>query len=349
MKRILDLGFGRETLRDLYNLGQISSRLLYGMAEISRRGNYIVIECSMTSHLGLIGLFKNNVKSLKKADIIFMSYIYESSLVLICFLKALGFYKQRKIVGVCHTTVNQGKNIFDKIVKKLVFSSFDKVLFHSYVNMEESLSLGTVNRFQAEFLYWGDDLSFIDKTFPKRSLGDFYVSTGRENRDYSLLINAFVDLPLKLELYTNRFNFENNYDYLENYRSKYKNIDIFMVDRSNETTLHLLERVAASRCVLVPLIQSKINYCLGLTSIVEAMALGKPIISSVNPYSPVDIEKEGIGFIVRNVKEWKSALQFISENPDEAERMGMKARVLAEKKYNIEKCSQQIESVFSSL
>jgi len=97
------------------------------------------------------------------------------------------------------------------------------------------------------------------------------------------------------------------------------------------------------------LIQSKVNYCLGLTSIVEAMALGKPIISSVNPYSPVDIEKEEIGFVVRNVVEWKSALQYISENPDEAKKMGIRARSLAEKKFNIEKCSQQIESVFSSL
>lgn len=349
MKKILDLGFGRETLRDLCNSGQSSSRLLYGMAEISHRGNYIVIECSMSSHSGLKGLLKNNMMSLKKADIIFMSYIYESSLILICLLKALGLFKQKKIVGVCHTTVNQGRNLLDRIVKKLVFNSFDKVLFHSYVNMEESLSLKTINRSQAEFLYWGDDLSYVDKAFPIRSHGDFFVSTGRENRDYSLLINAFIDLPLKLEIYTNRFNFDNNYDYLDNYRSKFKNIDIFMVDRSNETTLHLLERVAACRCVLVPLIQSKVNYCLGLTSIVEAMALGKPIISSVNPYSPVDIEKEEIGFVVRNVVEWKSALQFISENPDEAEKMGMRARSLAEKKFNIEKCSQQIESVFSSL
>ena len=349
MKKVLVLGFGRETLRDLCNSGQISSRLLYGMAEISHRGNYIIIECSLNSQSGLIGLMINNIKSLKKADIIFMSYIYESSLFLLCLLKAMGLYKKRKIVGISHTTVNNGKNVLDRIVKKLVYNSFDKVLFHSRVNMEESLSLRTVNKSQAEFLYWGDDLSFVDKTIPKRTFGDFFISTGRENRDYSLLINSFVDDSLKLEIYTNRNNYENNYDYLEQFRSKYENINIYMVDRSNETTLRLLERVAECRCVLVPLIQSKINYCLGLTSIVEAMALGKPIISSVNPYSPIDVEKEGIGFIVRNVEEWKKALHFISDYPDEAEEMGKRARLLAEKKYNIEKCSLQIESIFSSL
>ena len=35
MKKIMDVGFGRETLYDLYSTTQISSKWLYGMAQLS--------------------------------------------------------------------------------------------------------------------------------------------------------------------------------------------------------------------------------------------------------------------------------------------------------------------------
>ena len=53
---------------------------------------------------------------------------------------------------------------------------------------------------------------------------------------------------------------------------------------------------ANCKAYVIPLIQDKINYCVGWTSIVEAIALHKKIISTRNPYYPIDIEKESIGY-----------------------------------------------------
>ena len=177
----------------------------------------------------------------------------------------------------------------------------------------------------------------------------FFLSTGRENRNYKILIEAFQNERAQLQIYTNKSINENNYDYLESMIGFYPNILISLVDKSNETTLSLARKTAECYCVVIPLIQDKINYCLGLTSIVEAMAYGKPIITSFNPYSPVDIEKERIGIVVKNTEEWKQAVRFVSENYYEALEMGKRARKLAEDIYNINNCSIQIEKVFDDL
>lgn len=100
-------------------------------------------------------------------------------------------------------------------------------------------------------------------------------------------------------------------------------------------------------CVVIPLLKNEVYYCLGLTSIIEAMAMGKPIISSRNPYSPVDIEKEQIGFVVDDEESWIKAIEYMNSHPVETRIMGQKARLLAECKFNIRECARQIDCVFS--
>lgn len=349
MKKILDVGYGKDTLHERYVKGLVSSRLLYGMEEIRKRGNYSVEECSLSDHKGIWGLIYNNICVLKSSDYIFMSYIYISPLLLLALFKKIGLFKRKKIVGISHTTIREKSGWIQNKLGMLVYGIFDKILFHSIKNMDESILLGNVQPSKALFFNWGDDLDFVDSNFPDKHFSNFFLSTGRENRNYKILIEAFQNEEFQLQIYTNKSINENNYDYLESMIGLYPNILISLVDKSNETTLSLARKTAECCCVVIPLIQDKINYCLGLTSIVEAMAYGKPIISSENPYSPVDIEKERIGFVVKNIEEWKHAIRYIYENHQEALEMGKRARKLAEDIYNINNCSIQIEKVFDDL
>ena len=95
--------------------------------------------------------------------------------------------------------------------------------------------------------------------------------------------------------------------------------------------------------------KEKINYCVGLTSVIEAMAYGKPIISTYNPYFPIDLEKEKIGFFVYSVDDWRRAIDYLVQNPNEAYLMGQRARKLAEEYYNIQQCANQIERIIREL
>ena len=82
----------------------------------------------------------------------------------------------------------------------------------------------------------------------------------------------------------------------------------------------------------------------GLTTLVEAFALGIPVICSRNPNFEIDIDKEGIGITVEynDVQGWIDAIRYIADHPEEARRMGENARKLAEERFNLEIFSREI-------
>ena len=344
MKKIIDAGFGRKTLYEMSNSSSISSKWQYGLAELS--GKYHIEHISW-KQFNFVGNIVNNFNMLKSCDVLFQSYLYAKPIYLLAILKRLSFYRKRKLIGISHTILRTKQNKWSNWMLRIVYNSFDKILFHSKQNMIESIDKGLIKPEKCEFLYWGEDLDYIDKNI-NINQGNFFLSTGRECRDFPTLISAFSKTPnIPLEIYTNKINYGNKYDYLEKEQGIFPNINIEFVEKSTETTRFLAQKAGNSLCVVIPLRQEDIYYCLGLTSVVEAMAMGKPIISTRNPYSPVDIEKEGIGFFVDNEHSWINAINFVYNNPKVTEEMGKKARKLAKEKFNIKKCAEQIERIIS--
>ena len=340
-KTILDVGYGKVALVADYHKGNMSSRHFYGGIELEKNDKYDVRHISLDSKQSIIGAIHNNLMMLKKADVIYFTYLFTTPLILLAILKHLHL-SNKKVISICHTTMKQGHGIISRIIYNNVYSSLDVVFFHSIKNMEESINNRSIKSSQARFLYWGDDLDFVDKNYPNPTLGDFFISTGREQRDYQSLITAFENNGLPLEIYTNRINYNNRYDYLDDLKGKYDNIKIDFVERNNDSTIKLAKRTSECLCVVVPLIKDHTNYCLGLTSIIEAMAMRKPIITTYNPYSPIDVEKEGIGIVVNENRTWQEAISYIYSHRDEAKQMGQNGRALAEKLFNIKKCIEQV-------
>ena len=344
-KKIINVGYGRTTLREMFAAGNMSSRLFYGLIELE--GKYDVEQVNYDSRASLTGLIRSNLQVTKACDFVYMTYLYEQPLILMAFLKSLGFYRKRKVIAVSHKRLKTGKNVLERFIYRMVYKHIDMFFFHSQQNLDDSVALGLTERSKSRFFYWGDELTYVDRTY-KMTMGDFFISTGRENRDFDIMIKAFAKTNAKLELYTNRINYENNYEDLEAYQNKYPNVDIKFVDKSNDTTLRLAQRTAECRCVMIPLMKNHVNYCVGLTSIIEAMAMGKPIISSPNPYSPVDIAKERIGIVADSVEEWVSAIPYMQDHPDEAEAMGQRARHMAEEYYNVNSTAKLLDEVLQS-
>lgn len=341
-KTILNVGYGKIALVAEYYKGNMSSRHFYGSIELEKSGNYNIQNISLDSRQNIKGTFHNNLLMLKKADVLFIPYLFIMPLFLLAILKHLKL-SNKKIIAICHTTMKQGNGTMERFVYKIIYSAIDCVFFHSIKNMEESINNQSITTSHARFLYWGDDIEYVDKTFPNPQMGDFFISTGREQRDYQSLIIAFDNNTIPLEIYTNKKNYDNSYDYLDDIKDKYDNVHISFVDRSNESTIKLAKRTSECLCVVIPLNKDHINYCLGLTSVIEAMAMRKPIICTYNPYSPIDIEKEGIGLVVGEKRTWKEAIQYIYTHKEEAKDMGLRGRKLAEELFNIKKCVEQIE------
>ena len=79
-------------------------------------------------------------------------------------------------------------------------------------------------------------------------------------------------------------------------------------------------------------------------TLVEAYALGIPVVCSKNPNFEIDIDKEGIGIAVEygDVEGWVKAIRYLSTHPEKAREMGENARKLGEKRFNLEIFSKEI-------
>lgn len=339
--KIVVIEYGIDVVRSQYKEGKTSRRLFYGALQLEERYNVVYDSFNAYSRWKF---FINNFKLLQSADMIYMPYLYASTLVFFSFLRKLGLYRRRKLVAVCHKTMDKGSNFISHWLYEVLYSTIDVVLFHSPKNMEESVKASLVKDEHAQVLQWGDDLQYIDKNFPK-SKGSFFLSSGSEQRDFRILIDAFSNTGAQLELYTNKVHYDNNYDFLSIEQGKYPHIKIEFVERNANTAQFLGQRTSECLCVVIPLLKERVNYCVGLTSVVEAMAMGKPIISSRNSFFPIDLEKEKIGFYVDDVVSWEKAIRFIADHPDEAATMGKRARLLAEQKFNIDATAFQLESI----
>ena len=171
--------------------------------------------------------------------------------------------------------------------------------------------------------------------------GSLFISSGKELRDFETLLQAFHETGLPLTLYA------------EKKRQAYfgslhpgENVEMHYGDRPIPHEIAL--QVAKSCCVCICCQRS--NYTVGLTTVVEALALGLPILCTRNPQMPMDIEAEGCGFWIEvgDVEGWKDKLRYIADHPEEAEAMGRKGRALAEHYYNVRQCSKEVAEIIKN-
>ena len=166
------------------------------------------------------------------------------------------------------------------------------------------------------------------------------ISTGKENRDVSTLFQAFAATKEKLDLYIAVSCGNINYKNIIDGFTLPDSIHVHYTD--GVIPYELAKLVARKSCIVICCLD--FPYTVGLTTLVEAFALGIPVICSRNPNFEIDIDKEGIGITVEygDVQGWTDAIRYIADHPEEARRMGNNARKLAEERFNLEIFSREI-------
>lgn len=157
------------------------------------------------------------------------------------------------------------------------------------------------------------------------------------------LISAFNNTGLPLDIYATSNNGGVHYPEIIAAQHPKKNIRVTFVEGYQQQKL--CYQVAEALCVVICCQES--NYTVGLTTIVEALALGKPIICRRNPQLPIDLDKEGCGIFVDyyDVKGWEEAINYIYTHPMEAADMGRRSRRLAEERFNDWICASEIAAI----
>jgi glycosyltransferase involved in cell wall biosynthesis len=195
---------------------------------------------------------------------------------------------------------------------------------------------------------WGVDLPFYEALPLPQSTSEppLILSTGKTYRDYKTLLKAIE--PLHCQLKISCFDIEG-----------------VKAGLSLPPNAHFYEGVMPWRTVLqeyrkayavaIPLgdYPKKPNNAVGLTVLLEAIAMGRPVVMTRNNLSRyvMDIEAAGIGLWVEtgDVQGWEKALSYLINHPAEAMQMGQRARQLAEQSLNLEVFSSQVATVLQSL
>lgn len=334
--KIVYCGYSLSNIAAKVRTGDFSSQILYGALELEQKG----AEVSFYSQAGSLKGALQDIRQLHRmrADFLFFPYLKGTFYLLLALAKRMGYLRHERLAGILHFTPTITSS--NRWYIRWVYKVFDKVYFHSPRNMEECIQRGVVRQDQAELLHWGTQLSYIDRIVAEQEEPtadeDFFISTGLENRDYDTLIEGFERSGQRLEIYA--------YTGCGLQERDTEHVKIHLIPRQNSTQTFTALRTLKAKAVVIPINAKGLAYCTGHTSIVEALALGKPIIVTDNPYHPIDVEKVGVGLKVNpnDPQAWAEAVDSFSASEERSSEFARNARRLAETTYNIDKCADQI-------
>ena len=281
-----------------YVQGLVPSHWLYGAVEMEKEGHRVIWEKERKSFWHDVSLLRRY-----KPDLVFIPNLNLHSHKGLLLLSAL---------HLCSTPVYAYLHHEPKVKKGLksylyrfLLSGCRHLFFLSELTLEQTVRNGLASSGRCSVPGWGPDRTFFKQV--KTDDQGYFVSTGKENRDFKLLIEVFQKTGLPLKILTSRKHAGVNYENLPEKCRDIPNIEVVITENSGEVYPQMLEAMAHARALVCPLRKEKIHYCVGLSTIADAEGLGKPLVITRNPYH----DKERVaGFnVVDSVEDWCQALK----------------------------------------
>ena len=323
--------------------GEFPAHFLYGATKLCDHGIDVIWHKSLVSTSRFRQMMHNLWQMVfvhHNYDVIYATH-YQGIEPLI-FLRALGLFR-RRIVIWHHQPVVVARNAWRNWLGKLFYRGIDDMFFFSQKLIDDSVRVQKANPLKFHLGHWGADLEMYDRVTAEKCERHGFVSTGKEKRDMTTLVRAFNETGAPLNIYLNTKNGSFSYKQLFETIEVKDNIHVEFPDKL--MPYELSKEVNKAQCVVICCKET--TYTVGLTTVVEALAMGIPMICSHNPQIPMDIDGEGCGITVPygDVEGWKRAITYMQEHPDEAAAMGRRGRRLAETTYNDTICAAEVAQV----
>lgn len=228
-------------------------------------------------------------------------------------------------VMIGHNLLNPHKR---RLLARVRLRPLDRVIVHSEKQVEAIVQTTALLPRQLAVVPYG-----IDTRFWSRSEGsgpvdpDHVVSAGREHRDYATLVAA---LPPGTRLtvadhspFTPAATRRDPASWPES------------VCRLAADYLRLRELYARATMVVVPLIESQMPA--GITTLLEAMSMGKPVIVSGTRELQGVVEDRKSGLVVPpgDVPALRAAIEELRDSPELRNELGARARQVAVERYDV--------------
>lgn len=182
---------------------------------------------------------------------------------------------------------------------------------------------------------------FVDQVFysPRPTEENMICAVGAEMRDYATLLQAVRGTGIRCHIAADHVRIPGRFRLLKDRRVPISKIGARTstdVTNGRLTLTELRDLYARSRFVVVPLVPS--NSDNGVTVILEAMAMGKPVICS-RTRGQVDVIQEGVTGLyvpVGDAAALRTAIQSLWNEPLRAREMGRNARAYIERHHTLE-------------
>lgn len=260
----------------LYKSGKNPSHWLYGAAEMEKDGHTVYWNEEKKNIFNDCKLILRD-----KPDIIFIPNLNIRSHFLLLLLKAFGLIKTPLYAFLHHTPKNH--NSLKRLLYKILLRGINHCFFLSEKSMNEIIDNHYIQKNKCSLPGWGPDLNFYKKFYTSEDSG-YYISTGKENRDFDILINAFSSSKSKLKIITCDKHGGRNHSYLKDKCKNISNIEVIITENNGDIFPVMVKEMAKAKAIVCPLIKEKLTYCVGLSTIADAEGLVKPLIITGNPY-----------------------------------------------------------------
>lgn len=303
MRKHRILYIGESKTHEEYLKGRIPSHWFYGAVEMEKDGNDVIWcqeQRGKFHDLSLIGKFGH--------DIIFIPNLNLQTHMVLLTLASLGLYR-KPIYGYLHRMPAVRKG-WKKYLYKFLLKGLRHVFFLSEKSMQSTVESGLLSQDKCSVPGWGPDMKFYAE-IPLLDEG-YFVSTGKENRDFDVMIEAFRRTGCLLKIYTVADNYTSHYSYILEKCREIPNIEVFIIDNSASNYPLLVKEMANAKGLVCSLRKDKLNYCVGLSTVADAEALGKPLIITPNTYH-VDRVKNGRTFLADSVDDWVKAIETVNK------------------------------------
>lgn len=171
----------------------------------------------------------------------------------------------------------------------------------------------------------------------------YVLSVGRERRDYEFLLGALRTLDVPATIVASGLGSANGYSNSA-LRSQHK-----VTVLSNLSYTNLRDVYADSAFVVLPL--HDVEFPAGVTTIMEAMAMGKAVIAtrSRGIHEFIEDGRSGLWVNIGDVEDLRAKIIYLWNNPDIAHRMGVYARTLVKERVDLTRSVGELASILVDL
>ena len=248
------------------------------------------------------------------------------------YLHAIGVYKL-PIVTLMHHSFLKGKlDFLRNWQRRLFLRGADKLPCLSTALVKDLEAWGA-DHSKILSMEWGTDVAFYG---PWQPPGSGVIATGRTGRDFKTFARAVRQARCPATIIGLQGQLD---DPIFHSSSK-----LTLIEARNEQPVpgqkrgwlkypELCQHMQAHAAIAIPLFAQQ-NLA-GLTSLMDVLGLGRAVLMTRNRHIDIDIESEGIGFWLEpgDVDGWVQRLNWVEDNPDQVQAMGLRARSMAEGKY----------------